>query len=287
MKSLLKSFSLLLFISIFLVIANKTSSLFQKDLISPVPKINTKQISPKISSGKLMNNNSAIKQINLSTPSATITSIPESLNKELTILIIGDSLILHGFGPQLEKDLSSLDKVKVIREGQYNTGLNRINYFDWYKETSQLLEKNKLDYLVVMFGSNDGQAIKTKDGKSIQLYAPGWEDGYRERVKDFMDLVSPKVNKVFWIGQPIPGNKDFNKKFTLFNRIYEEESKNYSNIIYINTWDRFAINGKFSQLVANDAGLIGAVKENDGVHLTIHGSKILSNFVVNIIKVLK
>lgn len=286
MISLLKSFSLLLLISIFLIIANNVRSLDNEVFISPLPATRGELYSHKVTTGNFSSNNIETKQDKLSTPSATITSKPESKKKELKILIIGDSLILHGFGPQLEKDLSALENVKVKREGQYNTGLNRINYFDWYKETSQLLEKDKQDYLIVMFGSNDGQEIITPDGVHIQLYSSGWEDAYRERVKVFMDLVSPKVSKVFWIGQPIPGNKDFYKKFTIFNSIYDEESKNYNNITYINTWDRFAVNGKFSQIVADDAGQSGVVKENDGVHLTVHGSKILSRFVINIIKVL-
>jgi len=72
----------------------------------------------------------------------------EKLTPPLKFLIIGDSMVLVGFGPAIENMLISYNGISVVREGQYSTGLNRIDYFDWYSYTDQLIaQHNPVIYL--------------------------------------------------------------------------------------------------------------------------------------------
>jgi len=64
------------------------------------------------------------------------------------------------------------------------------------------------------------------------------------------------------------------------NPIYEEQCAMFSNCVFINSWDRFAINGQFVQLLADNNGNIDKVKSKDGVHLTLHGGTILADLVI-------
>lgn len=212
----------------------------------------------------------------------SISSTKISINKKF--LLIGDSMMQTGFGTILEKNLLQIQKVNVVREGKFSTGLNRIDYYDWYNRTQELIDANHPDYLIVYFGSNDGQQIIDKSGKVIKLYATGWEEVYRERVAEYLNKFSSQVKSIYWIGHPVPGNLDFYKKFSLFNKIYEEEILKFPNVYYINTWDRFLVNGEFSNMVADDRGVIKAVKSNDAVHVTDHGGQIMSDLVINYLK---
>ncbi|MBN1373874.1 DUF459 domain-containing protein [Candidatus Dojkabacteria bacterium] len=204
----------------------------------------------------------------------------KSLSTPFSALILGDSMVIEGFGPQLETKLIDYD-VSVVRFGQYSTGLNRIDYYDWYTVTNDYITTYHPDILIFMIGANDGQAIQAFDGTYYQLYEDGWEDIYRERVALFLEYFADDVKFLYWVGHPIPRDtNDFYIKFQIFNRIYKEECAKYDNAIYINAWDRFAVNGEYAAAVADDHGVTQLVKGADGVHVTVHGGNILADLVI-------
>jgi uncharacterized protein len=214
-----------------------------------------------------------------------ITIIPKKITTPITILVVGDSMMIEGFGPQLEADLLTYPGITVIRQGKYSTGLNRIDYYDWYSTTQDLINAYSPQIIICMYGANDGQPIiDYRSNIKINLGDNRWKDVYTNRVNTYMSIVSKSVRRVYWVGQPIPATQEFHDKFLLMNDIYDTQSKLFKNVIYVNSWDRFAVNGQYSSVVADDNGLKQTVKYSDGVHLTPHGSKILSTLVINQIK---
>ena len=210
------------------------------------------------------------------------TTIDNRLQPPLKILLIGDSLINEGFGPQFEKKIKAYEGISFIRRGKYSTGLNRIDYFDWYQYTKELINTEKPDILIIMIGANDGQGIVDDDGKSYALSdTENWNNAYKKRVNRFLTENKSSVKYIFWVGHPIPRTTDFYNKFIRMNSIYESQCALYSNTIYINSWDRFAVNGKFSATITDNYGVSGTVKASDGVHLTTHGGNILSDLVID------
>ncbi len=205
---------------------------------------------------------------------------PQKITAPVKFLLIGDSMMLVGFGPALENSLLKFNGVSVVREGVYSTGLNRIDYFDWFTKSDELIALHKPDVLIVMFGGNDGQGIKDKAGKAHELYSESWKEVYRERVRVYLSRVSPKLKKIYWVGHPITGNDNFFAKFQLMNPIYESESAKFPNAVFINSWERFAVNGTYSQTISDDNGLRQIAKQSDGVHVTDFGGKVLSDFVM-------
>lgn len=99
-----------------------------------------------------------------------------------------------------------------------------------------------------------------------------------------MAKASQYGKRVYWIGHPIPKTSNFNKKFKIMNKVYGAQSKKFSNVTFINMWNRFAVNGKYSAYVKNDAGVKCSAKNGDGVHLSICGAKIASQYVIPIMK---
>jgi len=203
----------------------------------------------------------------------------EKLTPPLKFLIIGDSMVLVGFGPAIENMLISYSGISVVREGQYSTGLNRIDYFDWYSYTDQLIAQHNPDILVVMFGANDGQGIVDTNGTAYQLFTPEWETVYQDRVDRYLAIFSEKVDTIYWVGHPITDSSDFLPKFTIMNQLYKNGCEDYENVKYVDTWSVFAVNGVSASVVADSSGLSQIVKQSDGVHVTDHGGKILAEFV--------
>ncbi len=206
-------------------------------------------------------------------------------NKKITtpvkVLLVGDSMMLVGFGPALENSLLKYNGVSVVREGAYSTGLNRIDYYDWFTKTDELIALHKPDILVVMFGGNDGQGIIDKNKKSYTFGAEGWAEVYRERVNVYLTRTSSKVKKIYWVGHPITGNDDFLNKFLAMNPIYQSECAKFPNAVFVDSWKRFAVNGEFRQSIPDDNGLWQIAKQSDGVHVTDFGGRILSGLVIN------
>jgi hypothetical protein len=208
------------------------------------------------------------------------SATPQNISTPFKVLIVGDSLILEGFGPMLEKTLLEHEGVDVVREGAYSTGLNKTDFFDWNQKTEELITLHKPDVLIVMFGANDGQGILDADGKAHPLGTEGWSEVYGRRVDAYLKRISPKIKKLFWVGHPIPGNAKFRSKLAAMNLVYQSETAKFPNAVYVNTWDRFAVNGEFKASIADDRGLVKRVKGGDGVHVTNFGGKIMADVVI-------
>lgn len=227
--------------------------------------------------------NAVSEPANANTQAPAEPTPPAKMALPAKFLLVGDSLMIEGFGPEMEKALDDRDGMSVVRQGVYSTGLNRFDFFDWNDKTEELIGINKPDALVVIFGANDGQGITDSEGKDHPLGTPGWSETYGKRVNAYLKRISPLVKKIYWVGHPIPGNAKFMKKITPMNVVFESESAKYPNVVYVNTWDRFAVNGKFSRTLTDDEGKSGVVKGGDGVHVTKFGGKIMAGEVVKAI----
>jgi len=215
-------------------------------------------------------------------PTETVQTPPQPTKLTLPVktLLVGDSMMLVGFGPALENSLLKIKDVSVVREGAYSTGLNRIDYFDWFTKTDELIAQHKPDVLIVMFGGNDGQGIKDKDGKAHELLSESWKEIYRQRVNVYLSRTSPKVKKIYWVGHPMTGNEGFLSKFLAMNPIFQAECAKFPNAVFVDTWERFGVNGVYRQSIPDDDGLWQIAKQSDGVHVTDFGGRILAGMVI-------
>ncbi|HEY9704546.1 MAG TPA: DUF459 domain-containing protein, partial [Allocoleopsis sp.] len=198
-------------------------------------------------------------------------------NNEPSFLFMGDS-IMEYVGNAIESKLKTSYNIKASKiDFKISSGLNRRDFYDWYRRTPKLMECYNPDIVVIMFGGNDYQNIKDDDGKSISIFSPEWKEVYRKRVEKYAQLVTlSTVKKVYWIGQPISSKSQYNKSFPILNAIYEDVSKEYPQIKFINTWESFTINGKYSLIMSDRSGKKGKVRTKDALHITAHGSNILA-----------
>ncbi len=197
-------------------------------------------------------------------------------------LFIGDS-VMFDLGTQLQYSLKEQYNIADTKiDYKASSGLNRIDYYDWYARTSQIIKDYRPDVIIVLFGGNDTQDITDSQGKYRAILTPEWQQVYQERVQKYAKLLdSSSVRKVYWVGQSISNKSSYIKAFPIMNDIYKTASKSSSKIEFISTWDRFAEAGKFVPVVADKLGKRGYVKVNDGVHFTSHGAQIISDLIVD------
>ncbi|MBD1812257.1 DUF459 domain-containing protein [Microcoleus vaginatus DQ-U2] len=197
-------------------------------------------------------------------------------------LFIGDS-VMFDLGIQLQYTLKKKYNIADTKiDYKVSTGLNRIDYYDWYARTRQVLNNYQPDVVIVLFGANDPQNIIDFQGKARVVMTKEWQKAYQERVERYAKLLdSSSVRKVYWIGQSIPKKSLYLKAFPVMNDIYKNASKFSSKIEFISTWETFAQAGRLVPVVANKSGKRGYVKNNDGLHFTSHGAQIISDLIVD------
>lgn len=200
-------------------------------------------------------------------------------------LFIGDS-IMFDLGIKLQSSLSKFYQISNTKlDYKASSGLNRIDYYDWYNRTTVLLDSYKPDVIVVLFGGNDSQNITDINGGYQKIFTKEWEKAYQERVERYAKLLSASdVRKVYWVGQPMSRKSRSNQFFSIFNKIYRDVSKSHPKIKYISTWETFASEGKYATVVADKSGKRRAVKTKDGIHFTSHGANIISDVVLEEMK---
>ena len=90
------------------------------------------------------------------------------------VLLVGDSMMMEGFGPVLQRTLRKRPDLEVVREGKYSTGLSRQDYFDWPAQLEKLVGKYNPDMVVICMGANDPQDIIDENRKRHHADSESW-----------------------------------------------------------------------------------------------------------------
>ena len=199
----------------------------------------------------------------------------KNVEKPYTVLVVGDSLVLEGYGPVLEDDLSARSDVEVIRKGKYSTGLSRPDYFDWNVYIVELVEKYSPDVVLVMFGANDGQNF-TVNGKAVQFDTEAWRTEYTKRADHFMGILDEYGIVTFWVGNPIASSDYYTHKMEVINGCVESAAVSHANVHYISTWETLKdSSGNYNDYLPDENGTMTLARASDGIHCTEFGGSLL------------
>jgi|GEM_PF-4615903 len=197
------------------------------------------------------------------------------VEKPYTVLAVGDSLILEGFGPVLEDELSEYSEVDIVRKGKYSTGLSRPDYFDWNDYIVELVEKYSPDVVIVMFGANDGQNF-TVNGKPVTFDTEAWRTEYTARADHFMNILDSYGIVTFWVGNPIASSDYYTHKMEVINGCVEGAAVDHVNVHYISTWETLKdSNGNYNDYLPDANGTMKLARASDGIHCTEFGGGLL------------
>src|SRR6476659_668850 len=185
------------------------------------------------------------------------------------VLVVGDSLA-DGLWSGLYRAFQEDGNMEVVNKSKPSSGFVRADSYDWTKEIDDILKDDTYQIVVVMFGANDNQAIKS--GKEyIKPGTDAWDDLYGQRVEAFVKKLRAKGLAVYWTGLPITRSPDDSDDAEELNDIYREKSF-INGAKFIDTWSGFTDeSGRYSAVGPDMSGQIRRLRDDDGVHFTPRG----------------
>lgn len=194
------------------------------------------------------------------------------------VAVLGDSL-----GQTLAQGLTAAfanrPDVAILRKARENSGLARDDFFDWVKATEDLLASGeKIDFAVMLIGSNDRQALRDSEG-SYEPRSAKWLEAYRSRIETIATGFRDKKIPLVWVGLPVLKSERLAEDALAFNEIYREVASK-AGATYVDIWERFADDsGGYRSSGPDINGQIVRLRAGDGVHFTKAGARKLAHFI--------
>lgn len=196
------------------------------------------------------------------------------------IVVLGDSLAngLYQGLTQINKDN---DLLKTTRKSKVNTGLVRVDRYNWNKGAKKIAASGKYQIAIVLIGLNDMQSIREK-GKAHHFQTEGWEERYRARTEAMMADLKKTGLAVYWTGIPITAPERFQKEYDYLNAFYKAAAKKL-DVRYVDTWAVLSgPKGEYSPFWKTADGKLQEIRRKDGVHFTPDGYQIFAGIVNDI-----
>ena len=202
------------------------------------------------------------------------STLPTTIPKK--ILIIGSSSMNGALGAFLSSTLRRKN-LEIVRHTKVSSGLARPDYYNWIEIIPTIIAEHQPDLVLIQFVGNDCQSLLSAEGVLEAQYGkPEWEEAYRQRIAEVFELFHKDRVRVAWIGMSNVGLPGFRQRLRRSNRILKEVATDY-NSQFVSLW------GVTSQ--RNGAVLPGVrmgnidypLLTNDDIHLSIEGSRMVSN----------
>ncbi|HVV60455.1 MAG TPA: SGNH family hydrolase [Pseudolabrys sp.] len=229
----------------------------------------------------------------------------------ISVAVIGDAMadwLAYG----LEDTFSDSPEIGIVRKNRARSGLIRYeprSDLDWPHVARDFLAKEKVDYIVVMLGVSDRQAIRETDAEreaeqkeneqsqpdsadqpapeparkgakgSVEFRSPRWEAIYVKRIDDMIAAAKSKGVPVFWVGLPAIRGTKSTADTVYLNDLYRARAQK-AGVIYVDVWDGFVDDaGKFAMHGPDYEGQTRRLRSFDGVYFTTYGAIKLAHYV--------
>jgi hypothetical protein len=213
-----------------------------------------------------------------STPPSTAPHVPTKEDK-LRLYIAGDSQA-QGFGESLERLAGATGLVAPTLDFKVSSGLTRPDFFDWPKRLQDQMRKVRPDIVVIDFGGNDAQQIKTQDGNTYDPSDPKWLAEYSRRVGETMDFLMQDGRKVIWVGTPNAKDDGFTARLAVLRQAEQQEAAKRPQVAFVDVWAMFqSPSGGYADYIVDDDGQAKLMRQNDGFHLNLDGANKLARAI--------
>lgn len=198
------------------------------------------------------------------------------------VLLVGDSLMMEGFGPVLLRTLRHRQDFEVRREAKYSTGLCRPDYFNWEMRMAELVQEFNPDLVIICLGANDAQDIIDEQKKRHIAGTLSWAGEYFKRALTLADLAQTGGAKLIWVGLPIMGKEPHATRVKMLSQeqlaatLVAPETR-----IYVDTYAVLADEqGQYTSLLPDANGIPVRMRHKDKVHVNEAGGKVLVQSVL-------
>lgn len=194
------------------------------------------------------------------------------------VLVLGDNLAEWlAFG--IERAFEDVPEIGVTDRTRLSSGLVRTEFHDWQRQIPDILAREtKVDFIVMMIGSNDRQPIRV-ERESFEPRSERWRELYVQRVDAVMQALKARGVPVYWVGVPPLRGQRASADMAYLNEIYKERAAR-NGVTFVDVWNGFVDEqGQYSQFGPDFAGQIRRLRTADGVHFTQAGARKLALFV--------
>lgn len=238
-----------------------------------------------------------------------------------TIMVLGDSLAdWLAFG--LEEALLETPEIGVVRKVRAGSGLIRYDprneAQDWPQAIREILAAEKPNYLVMMIGLNDRQAIRVRQSASrpsspagenaqdpeqdpdsgeretavrrqrpagtYEFQTEPWEELYARRIEEVITALKARGVPVFWVGLPPLRGQKATSEAAYLNDLFRAQAEK-AGIVYVDVWDGFVDEqGRFTLQGPDFEGQNRRLRTGDGIHFTKAGARKLAHYLEREIK---
>lgn len=193
------------------------------------------------------------------------------------VQVIGDTLA-QGLVSPLAAQLAGDARVKVNGKYSWFNRVIRANFALKLRELEDQLRLLNTNIAVVILGPADRRSILIKGKK----YWPGqepWRVAYNRRINNVMKMFKRLGISVYWIGIPVLSKPNANEHAQLMNDVIRENAYIHG-FKYIDSYNVFVdVRGGYSAYGPDLDGKTRRLRERDGIHLTLTGSRKLVHFV--------
>ncbi|MDP2803518.1 MAG: SGNH family hydrolase, partial [Phreatobacter sp.] len=194
------------------------------------------------------------------------------------VLVMGDNLaewLAYG----LEEAFEDVPELGVVDKTRLSSGLTRPEFHDWVRAVPETLAaQEKVDFIVMMLGANDRQAIRI-EREAIDPENERWRGLYAERVGQIMQAMKTRGVPVYWVGVPPLRGQRTSAHMQMLNAIYKEQAEK-NGVNFVDVWNGFIDeHGNYTQFGPDFAGQVRRLRTADGVHFTVAGARKLALFL--------
>lgn len=206
-------------------------------------------------------------------------------NRPLRIGVFGDSFG-DGIWAGTVQAFSGRKDVEIFRFSKESTGLTRYNSVNILEDTQTKLASQPIDIALFSYGANDTQGVWA-DGKAAPYMSPAWQQVVGGRARDIVQLVQGQGIALGWIGLPVMRRASFDAQIQQMNGFYEEVMCKLG-VPFVKTMGvTQGPDGGFSkELKDPDTGKKYIARADDGIHMSVHGYRVMARPLLNKINAL-
>lgn len=215
------------------------------------------------------------------TPLSQFASLDEEgrivLSPSDKVLLVGDSM-MQGVAPHVARALQN-GNVKSLDLSRQSTGLTYPGYFDWPATIRNTISKERISVLVVFLGANDTWDM-VFGNKYERFGSEKWQSTYAARVESIVRYAHSQHIRVIWLGAPNMGRENINRGVKVLNQLFSAAIKDSASR-YLSTRELLSDNADtYQKAITKEDGKTVTVRNEDGIHFTRAGQKILSDLIL-------
>jgi hypothetical protein len=194
------------------------------------------------------------------------------------IFVIGDSLA-GGLWAGLARLVRDDEQISVSGRFKEDSGLARLEIYNWPRAVGGILERNQFDIAVVMIGANDGRDIR-KGAERLIYGSPEWIAAYKDNMAALLTVLKRSGVAVYWVGLPPMLSRQIDDVATTVTAL-QREAMDKAGIRFLDIRPQFAnADGSYVENGFDVTGEFVRLRSRNGVNLLRSGNDKLASILL-------